>query len=170
LRRLRTLEEENSKLKQLVGDWSLEKKMLQDVLSKNFEARRQAHSGTGGAKGMGIRRRKRSRRKSVQVRETRSMPQRANHSWSMDFLSDQRVGGQRFRLLTIVDDHCRESVAIEVGQRLTRDDVVRVLDGVASQRGKPQTIRLDNAPEFISKSLNLWAYFNGVTLGFAMSA
>ncbi len=119
---------------------------------------------------MGIRRRKRSRRKSVQVRETRSMPQRANHSWSMDFLSDQRVGGQRFRLLTIVDDHCRESVAIEVGQRLTRDDVVRVLDGVASQRGKPQTIRLDNAPEFISKSLNLWAYFNGVTLGFAMSA
>jgi putative transposase len=34
LRRLRTLEEENSKLKQLVADLSLEKKMLQDVLSQ----------------------------------------------------------------------------------------------------------------------------------------
>ena len=32
LRRLRTWEEENSKLKQLVADLSLDKKMLQDVL------------------------------------------------------------------------------------------------------------------------------------------
>jgi len=32
LRRLRTLEEENKKLKQLVADLSLDEKMLQDVL------------------------------------------------------------------------------------------------------------------------------------------
>jgi putative transposase len=36
LRRLRTLEEENGKLKQLVADLSLDKKMLQDVLSKKL--------------------------------------------------------------------------------------------------------------------------------------
>ena len=36
LRRLRTLEEENKKLKQLVADLSLDKKMLHDVLSKNL--------------------------------------------------------------------------------------------------------------------------------------
>jgi putative transposase len=35
LRRLKQLEEENRKLKQLVADLSLDKKMLQDVLSKN---------------------------------------------------------------------------------------------------------------------------------------
>lgn len=35
LRRLRQLEEENRKLKQLVADMSLDKRMLQDVLSKN---------------------------------------------------------------------------------------------------------------------------------------
>ena len=29
---------------------------------------------------------------------------------------------------------------------------------------KPQTIRVDNGPEFISRSLDLWAYFNGVKL------
>ena len=34
LRRLKQLEEENRKLKQLVADLSLDKKMLQDVLSK----------------------------------------------------------------------------------------------------------------------------------------
>ena len=44
---------------------------------------------------------------------------------------------------------------------------MRVLEGVASQRGKPQTIRVDNGPEFISRSLNLWAYFNGVKLDFS---
>ena len=36
LRRLKQLEEENSKLKQLVADLSLDKKMLQDVLSKKL--------------------------------------------------------------------------------------------------------------------------------------
>ena len=35
LRRLRQLEEENSKLKQIVADLSLDKQMLQDVLKKN---------------------------------------------------------------------------------------------------------------------------------------
>lgn len=35
LRRLRQLEEENKKLKQLVADLSLDERMLQDVLSKN---------------------------------------------------------------------------------------------------------------------------------------
>jgi putative transposase len=28
----------------------------------------------------------------------------------------------------------------------------------------PQTIRLDNRPEFISKELDLWAFMRGVTL------
>ena len=35
LRRLRQLEEENSKLKQIVADLSLDKQMLQDVLKKS---------------------------------------------------------------------------------------------------------------------------------------
>lgn len=37
LRRLRQFEEENSKLKQIVADLSLDKQMLQDVLKKSFE-------------------------------------------------------------------------------------------------------------------------------------
>ena len=36
LRRLKQLEKENTKLKQLVADLSLDKKMLQDVLSKKL--------------------------------------------------------------------------------------------------------------------------------------
>ena len=36
LKKLRQLEEENSQLKKLVADLSLDKQMLQDVLSKKF--------------------------------------------------------------------------------------------------------------------------------------
>ena len=43
LRRLRQLEEENTKLKKLVADLSLDKFMLQDVLSKSSKAFSQAH-------------------------------------------------------------------------------------------------------------------------------
>lgn len=46
LRRLRQLEEENRKLKQLVADLSLGKAMLQDVFSKSSEA-----SGEKGPRG-----------------------------------------------------------------------------------------------------------------------
>ena len=40
LRRMRQLEEENAKLKRLVADLSLDKAMLQDVLSKNLKPSR----------------------------------------------------------------------------------------------------------------------------------
>lgn len=38
LRRLRQLEEENFRLKQIIADLTLDKQMLQDVLKKSFEA------------------------------------------------------------------------------------------------------------------------------------
>ena len=52
LRRLRPLEEGNRKLKQLVADLSLDKKMLQDVLSKNSKACGAACFVAGGAGGV----------------------------------------------------------------------------------------------------------------------
>lgn len=38
MKRLRQLEDENNRLKKIVADLSLDKAMLQDVLSKNSEA------------------------------------------------------------------------------------------------------------------------------------
>ncbi len=38
---------------------------------------------------------------------------------------------------------------------------------VASLRGAPKAIRVDNGPEFVSKALDKWAYENGVTLDFS---
>ena len=44
LRKLRMLDEENRKLKQIVADLSLDKAMLQEVIEKNFEGRPEAPS------------------------------------------------------------------------------------------------------------------------------
>ena len=82
-------------------------------------------------------------------------------------MADQLFNGQRFRLLTLVDNFSRESLAIQVGTRLTGDDVVAALDRVKAARDCPQSIRVDNGPEFISKSLDWWAYFNNVTQDFS---
>jgi putative transposase len=52
----------------------------------------------------------------------------------MDFVVDQLCDGRRFRPLTIVDIYTRESLAIEVGQSLRGEDVVRVLNRLKEQR------------------------------------
>jgi putative transposase len=48
-----------------------------------------------------------------------------NENWSMDFVSDALFDGRRIRPLTVVDDYSRESLAIEVGQSITGEQVVR---------------------------------------------
>lgn len=107
------------------------------------------------------------RHKSCRIRRDRPVACQVNESWSMDFMSDELFNGRRLRLLTIVDDFTRESLAIEVNQRQTGHDVAGVLTRLGTERGLPRTIRVDNGPEFISKALDQWAYWNKVTLDFS---
>jgi len=97
------------------------------------------------------------------VRATASHP---NESWSMDFMSDELYNGRRIKLLTLVDNFTRESLAIEVADRLGGQRLVEVLMQVVAEKGLPKAIRVDNGPEFTSKMLDQWAYLNGVELDF----
>jgi putative transposase len=85
----------------------------------------------------------------------------------MDFLTDSLAHGQRFRVLTIVDNVSRMSPAIEAGVSLTGERVVAILERLKGTIGRPQRIAIDNGPEFISKTLDAWAYRNGVQLEFS---
>jgi putative transposase len=85
----------------------------------------------------------------------------------MDFVHDQLFDGRKIRILTIIDTFTRLSPAIEVRQNFRGRDVVNTLERVSRALGCPQTIRLDNGPEFISKELDLWAFMRGVTLDFS---
>ena len=57
----------------------------------------------------------------------------------MDFVSDALFDGRKFRVLTVVDNHTRECLAIEVAQSLTGDDVVRVTCLVFSSQSHLET-------------------------------
>jgi putative transposase len=116
---------------------------------------------------LGLRRRRPRRRVSAARREMAPTPTRCNESWGMDFMSDQLYSGRPIRILTIVDQYSRESLALRAGSRLTGDDVVTVLQGLIQARGIPLRIKVDNGPEFTSKVLDQWAYWNGVTLDFS---
>ena len=97
------------------------------------------------------------------VRATASLP---NESWSMDFMSDELYNGQRIKLLTLVDNFTRESLVIEVADRLGGQRLVEILMQVVQEKGLPKSIRVDNGPEFTSKILDQWAYLNGIELDF----
>ena len=68
------------------------------------------------------------RHKSCRARVERQKATPANESGSIDFVSDRLFDGRRFRLLTLVDNFTKESLAIRLGQQHTGDDVVAVLE------------------------------------------
>jgi putative transposase len=90
------------------------------------------------------------------------VPQKANQTWSMDFMSDSLDWGKKFRTLNVIDDHNREVLAIEIDYSIPAERVTRVLDQIAEERGLPNEIRVDNGPEFISMKLEVWAETNAV--------
>ena len=115
--------------------------------------------------GLAVRRRKRKKLAGAE-RVIPSLPESRNQCWSMDFVQDSLADGRRIRVLTLVDNYSRECLALEVGTSLPGARVVRVLQQVASIRGTPKTIVVDNGPEFAGKALDAWAYENGVGLHF----
>ena len=84
----------------------------------------------------------------------------------MDFVSDQLAQGRRFRTLNIVDDFSRECLAITAAFSMPAMNVASILSTLLKSRGKPNSIVVDNGPEFTSRVLNQWAYENEIQLDF----
>jgi len=107
------------------------------------------------------------KRKAVRHREERFVATGPDQAWSIDFVADELQGGSRFRALTMVDIYTREGVAIEVGQSLKGDDVVRTLNRMKTERGVPKLLFCNNGSEFTSQAMDLWAYRNGAKIDFS---
>jgi len=86
----------------------------------------------------------------------RLRPERPNHVWSYDFVTDRTHGGKSFRMLCIIDEFSRESLAIRVARKLKATDVIEVLCELFVSRGIPAHIRSDNGPEFVAVALRQW--------------
>ncbi|ATB60839.1 Xcd1 transposase peptide 2 (plasmid) [Xanthomonas citri pv. fuscans] len=82
----------------------------------------------------------------------------------MDFMHDQLADGRSFRLFNVLDDFNREGLGIEVDLSLPSARVIRSLEQIIDWRGKPNAIRCDNGPEYISGALLAWAQQRGIRI------
>ncbi len=80
-----------------------------------------------------------------------------NAVWSYDFVHDKCANGQTLKCLTVVDEHTRECLAIEVSSKIRSQEVICALSKLMSSHGIPRYLRSDNGPEFVSKALITWA-------------
>ena len=109
-------------------------------------------------------RRKRKRRLPSRVQEPLLVPSTLNETWSMDFMCDTLENGKRFRILNVIDDYNREALVIKPQVIFPGEHVVRELDNLIFYRGKPNYIRVDNGPEFLSKAFVSWCKENKIKI------
>jgi len=109
---------------------------------------------------------KRRRKVAARSRVRMPAPSELNERWGVDFMADELVGGRRFRVLTLIDLHSRECLALKAGFSLPAEVVTEVLDRIIRKRGSPVSLSLDNGTEFTSKHFDAWAYRAGIQLDF----
>jgi len=85
-----------------------------------------------------------------------------NHVWSYDFVQTRTNDSRSFRLLTIIDEYTRECLAIDIGRKLNKEDVLERLTSLFVCRGIPEHIRSDNGSEFTAKAVRSWLQRLGI--------
>jgi len=86
----------------------------------------------------------------------RLRPQHKDHVWSYDFVHAWTHDGRPLKLLTLIDEHTRECLSIDVSRWLNSEDVLCRLATLFVERGVPDHIRSDNGSEFTAKAVREW--------------
>jgi len=88
------------------------------------------------------------------------------HVWSYDFVADKLTDGRSIRMLTVLDEYTRESLAITVKRNLKAKDVVEALYWLFLIHGLPEHIRSDNGSEFTAEVVREFLKRLGVKTSF----
>ena len=86
----------------------------------------------------------------------RLRPLYRGHVWSYDFVASRTHDGRALKLLTVLDEHTRECLAIVVARKIRSHDVLEVLADLFVRHGPPEYLRSDNGPEFTAKLVRRW--------------
>jgi putative transposase len=93
-------------------------------------------------------------------------PARPNQQWAADFVYDRIGDGRAIRVLTVIDQFSRECLGLAVDTGISSRQVVRTLERILAGRAQPQSLRLDNGPEFRSRYFNAWCTGRGIALDY----
>ena len=107
--------------------WKVSRKFVQKVRS---------------AEGLGV---KPSRRRQRRRGHATGLPTQAvkpNHVWSWDIVAERTDRGGQLRMMTIIDEHTRQCLAIKGSRSLKSEDVVQ-----------PPCIRSDNGSQFVAQKV-----------------
>ena len=91
---------------------------------------------------------------------------KVHERWSIDFVSDTFTDKRTFRCFNVIDTCSRLNIAIELGYSLPAQRITDSLDQAIQQYGKPQSLIMDNGPEFRSQVFQVWAEKRQITLHF----
>ena len=106
--------------------------------------------------GLQVSRRQRKLRRLGLSTAQRQRAVRMNQVWSWDFVEDQTENGTRFRILSLIDEHTRECLALHVAWSIRAVDVITVVEAAMERYGVPEHLRSDNGPEFIAYAIQDW--------------
>jgi putative transposase len=106
--------------------------------------------------GFQVSKRQRKMRRVGQSRAQRQRATRPHHVWSWDFVEDQTERGSKLRMLTLIDEYTRQSLAVHVAWSIRAVDVITVVEAAMERYGVPEHLRSDNGPEFIAYAIQDW--------------
>ena len=114
------------------------------------------------SEGLQVSKRQCKRRRLGESTAVRQRAQRPRHVWSWDFLQDQTSDGSNLRILTLIDEHTRQCLAMHVARSIRAVDVITVMELAIARYGSPEHIRSDNGPEFIAYAIKDWLEDAGI--------
>ena len=98
-------------------------------------------------------------RPTKRVRQTKAnpafIPLQENQEWGIDFMHDVLEGGRQIRSLNIIDPFNRLCKGIFINFSMAAKRVIELLEIAIECHGKPASIRTDNGPDFMSKSMQV---------------
>ncbi len=117
--------------------------------------------------GLGLMKNRKKNKRLARVRIIPAVAKRPGERWSIDFISDRIATGQAFRSLCVVDQYSRKCLGIRASPTYPASLVTMCLDEIAAENGHyPESITLDNGPEFTGLVFDSWAAEHNISLDF----
>ena len=93
---------------------------------------------------------------AVAPAETAALDAPANRKWCIDLVPALLDDGRRLRVLAVVDENSHQALATLADTAFSGPRVVRELDRLIAEHGKPDVLTSDTWPEFGSRTVLDW--------------